>query len=56
MLGENLVVANFHIQEGLLFHVGHLYVPLSEKEKIIWESHYNQVERPFRIENIVIVL
>jgi hypothetical protein len=30
MLGGNGLVANFHIQEGLLWHLGHIFVPSSE--------------------------
>ena len=31
-------VANFHLQDGLLCHLGHLYVLSSEHVKLIWES------------------
>jgi hypothetical protein len=30
MLGENAVVDNFHLQDGLLCHLGHICVPSSE--------------------------
>jgi hypothetical protein len=30
MLGANTVVTNFHLQDGLLCHLGHLCVPSSE--------------------------
>jgi hypothetical protein len=30
MLGANAVVTNFHLQDGLLCHLGHIYVPSSE--------------------------
>jgi hypothetical protein len=30
MLGENTVVDNFHLQDGLLCHLGHICVPSSE--------------------------
>jgi hypothetical protein len=43
MLGTNTTVTNFHLQDGLLFHLGHLFVLLSERAKLIWEAHYSQV-------------
>jgi hypothetical protein len=56
MLGENSVVANFHLQDGLLCRLGHLCVPLSEHVKMIWESHYGRVPGHFGIEKTVAVL
>ena len=56
MLGENSVVANFHLQDGLLFRLIHLYVPSSEHVKLIWEAHYSRVAGHFGIENTVAVL
>jgi hypothetical protein len=47
MLGANSVVANFHLQDGLLCHLGHLCVPSSERMKMIWEAHYSQVAGHF---------
>ena len=38
---EGTLVANFHLQDVLLCHLGHLYVPSSEHTKLIWESHYS---------------
>jgi hypothetical protein len=35
MLGTNTVVDNFHLQDGLLCPLGHIYVPSSEKAKLI---------------------
>jgi hypothetical protein len=43
MLGANAVVDNFHIQDGLLCRLGHIYVPSSEQAKLIWEAHYSRV-------------
>ena len=56
MLGANSVVANFRLQDGLLCHLGHLYVPSSERAKLIWEAHYIRVAGNFGIEKIVAVL
>jgi hypothetical protein len=56
MLGMNSVVANFHIQDGLLSRLGHLCVPSSEEEKMIWEAHYSQVERHFGVKKTIAVL
>jgi hypothetical protein len=47
MLGENVVVDNFHLQDGLLCRLGHICVPSSERVKMIWESHYSQVAGHF---------
>jgi hypothetical protein len=56
MLGTNVVVANFHLQDGLLFRLGHIYAPSSERAKLIWEAHYIRVEGHFDVENIVAML
>jgi hypothetical protein len=56
MLGANSVVANFHLQDGVLCHLGHLFVPSGECANLIWESHYSRVEGHFGIEKIVAVL
>jgi hypothetical protein len=53
MLGANVVVDNFHLQDGLLCHLGHICVPSSEKEKLIWEAHYSPVVGHFGVEKIV---
>ena len=49
-------VVDFQLQEGLLCHLGHLYVPSSESAKMIWEAHYSRVAGHFGIEKIVAVL
>jgi hypothetical protein len=56
MLGANVVVANFHIQDGLLCLMGHICVPSSEQEKMIWEAHYNRVAGNFGVEKTVAML
>jgi hypothetical protein len=56
MLGTNSVVANFHLQDGLLCHLGHICVPSSEHVKLIWEAHYSQVAGHFGVKTIVEVL
>jgi hypothetical protein len=56
MLGANAVVNNFHIQDRLFCRLGHIYVPSSERAKLIWESHYSQVVGHFDIEKIVAML
>jgi hypothetical protein len=35
MLGENVVVNNFHLQDGLLCRLGHIFVQSSERVKLI---------------------
>jgi len=56
MLGANLVVTNFHLQNGLLCLPGHICIPSSERDKMIWEAHYKWVAWHFNIEKIVGVL
>jgi hypothetical protein len=56
MLGENLVVDNFHLQDGLLCHLIHICVPSSERVKMIWESHYSRVAGHFGVEKTVAML
>jgi hypothetical protein len=55
-LGTNTVVIDFHLQDGLLCHLGHLYVPSSERVKLIWEAHYSRVAGHFGVEKTVEVL
>ena len=50
------LVANFHLQDGLLCHLGHLYVLSSEHAKLIWESHYYQVVGHFGVDKMVAML
>ena len=49
-------VPNFHLQDALLCHLGHLCVPSSERVKMIWEAHYSGVVWNFGVEKIVTVL
>ena len=51
-----IVVANFHLQDGLLCHLGHLYVPSSERAKLILEAHYSQVEGHFGVDKMMAML
>jgi hypothetical protein len=56
MLGANAVVANFHLQDGLLCRLGHICVPSSERVKLIWEAHYSRVAGHFGVEKTVAML
>ena len=56
MLGANVVVDNFHLQDGLLCRLGHIYVPSSERAKMIWEAHYSRVAGHFGVEKTVAML
>jgi hypothetical protein len=56
MLGENSVVTNFHLHDGLLCHLFHICVPSSERTKLNWESHYSRVVGHFGIKKTVAVL
>jgi hypothetical protein len=55
-LGTGATIIDFHIQDKLLCHLGHLCVPTSEHEKLIWEAHYSRVAGHFGVEKIVVVL
>jgi hypothetical protein len=56
MLGANIVVDNFHLQDGLLCRLGHIFVPSSEQENMILEAHYNWLVGHFSIEKTVEML
>jgi hypothetical protein len=56
MLGANKTVTDFHLQDGMLCHLGHLYAPSSEQANMIWEAYYSRVEGHFVIEKIVVML
>jgi hypothetical protein len=55
-LGTGVTVTNFHIQDRLLCHLGHLRVPTNEFAKMIWEAHYSQVAGHFGMEKTVAIL
>jgi hypothetical protein len=55
-LSARLNVIDFHIQDGLLCHLGHLCVPTRECAKLIWEAHYSWMAGHFGMEKIVVVL
>jgi hypothetical protein len=56
MLGANVVVDNFHLQDGLLCCLGHICVPSSERVKLIWKAHYSRVAGHFGVEKTVAML
>jgi hypothetical protein len=56
LLGTSVNVTDFHLQDGILCHLVHLYVPTSERAKFIWETHYNRMAGHFCVEKIVVVL
>jgi hypothetical protein len=56
MLGANAIVNNFHLQDGLLCRLGHIYVPSSELANTIWEAHYSRVAGHFGVEKTMAML
>jgi hypothetical protein len=56
LLGTGATVTDFHIQDRLLCHLGHLCVPTSERAKMIWESHYSRMAGHFGMEKTVVIL
>ena len=55
-VSEGTPIANFHLQDGLLCHLGHLCIPSSERAKLIWEAHYSLVARHFGVDKMVAML
>jgi hypothetical protein len=53
MLLEGNRVPNFHLQDELLCHLGHLCVPSSKCAKMIWEAHYSRVTGHFGVKKTV---
>lgn len=53
---EGKKVPNFHLQDVLLCHLGHICVPSSEHARMISEEHYSRVTGHFKVEKIVAVL
>jgi hypothetical protein len=56
LLGIEATVTDFYIQDRILCHLGHFFVPTSERAKMIWESHYSRVAGYFGVEKTVVVL
>jgi hypothetical protein len=56
LLGTGVSATNFHIQDGLLCHLGHLYVPTRERAKNILEAYYSQMVGHFGVEKTMVVL
>jgi hypothetical protein len=56
MLGANAIVSNFHVQDGILCHLGHIIIPSSKRVKMILEAHYNWMERHFGVEKTMEIL
>jgi hypothetical protein len=56
LLGTCVNVIDFHIQDGLLYHLSHLCGPASEREKIEWESNYIRMPRHFSMEKNMVIL
>jgi hypothetical protein len=52
----NAVVDNFHLRDGLLCRLSHIYVTSSERAKLIWESHCSRVAGHFSVETTVEML
>ena len=55
LLGS-MQVPNFHLQDAILCHLGHLCAPSSTHAKMIWEAHYSRVVGHFKVEKTVAIL
>jgi hypothetical protein len=51
-----MTVTDFHLRDKLLFHLGHLCVPSSDRAKLIWEAHSSRMAEHFGMENTMAVL
>jgi len=56
LLGICVNVTDFHIQDGLLWHLGHIYVLARKHDNMIWEAHYSRMERHFGVEKTMVLL
>jgi hypothetical protein len=56
LLGTGATVTDFHIQDRLLCHLGHLCVPTSERANLIWEAHCSRMARHCGMEKTVVIL
>jgi hypothetical protein len=56
LLGTGANVTDFHIQDGMLCHMGHIYVLERERAKMIWEDNYSRMARHFCLEKTVVIL
>lgn len=55
MILEGLQVPDFHLQDALLCHFGHIFIPSSGRAKMIWEAHYSWSIGHFGVEKTVAV-
>jgi hypothetical protein len=55
-LGIGVIVTYFHIHDRILCHLGHLFFPTRERENLVWEAHYSQMEGHFGVEKTVVIL
>jgi hypothetical protein len=39
-LSTGKIVHDFHLQDGFLFHISHIFFPSIKHAKLIWEAHY----------------
>jgi len=53
---EGQHVPDFHLQDALLCHLGHLYVPSSERAKMILEAHYSRATGNFGVAKTMEIL
>jgi hypothetical protein len=56
LFGTGTIVVDFHIQDIILCHLGHICVPTSEHVMMILEAYYIWVARNFGIEKTVSIL
>jgi hypothetical protein len=56
LLGTGTTVTDFHIQDKILCHLGHLCVPTREHAKLIWEAQYSRVAGHFGVEKTMVIL
>jgi hypothetical protein len=55
-LSVGKTIPKFHLRDGLLCHLSHLFVPSSDHENMIWKYHYSEAMGHFGVDKIVAVL
>jgi hypothetical protein len=56
LFGIGTNVTDFHIQDRLLCHLGHLCVLANKHANLIWEPHYSQMAGHFGMDKTMAIL
>ena len=53
---EGKHVDDYYLQDGMLCHLGQIYVPEAKRKKLLWEAHYNKVVGHFGISKTTTII